>query len=152
MAGWETHCWVIPPNLHKTGHTQHTPQARIIGMVHQVEEILRRRQQQDGSGFVFRNRRGLSWTSNSLGRRFRSLREQAGIKVKDGENLVLYSNRHTRLTELAWEMPLLTLVKIGGWTTPAMASRYVHPADQAVIERLRETQARLDSRREEEVK
>lgn len=146
MVGWETHCWVIPPTMHKTGHTQHTPQARIIGMVPQVEEILRRRQQQGGTGFVFTNQRRLAWTSNSLGRRFRKLREDAGIGLKDGENLVLYSNRHTRLTELAWEMPLLTLVKVGGWTTPAMASRYVHPADQAVIERLRETQTRLDAR------
>ena len=148
MVAWELHCWVIPPYMHKTGNTQKTPQDRIIGMVPEVEEILRRRQQGGTGEFVFTNTRKLPWTSNSLGRRFRTLRVKAGIVMKDGENVVLYSNRHTRLTELAWEMPLLALVKVGGWTTPAMASRYVHPADQAVIERLRETQARIDARKE----
>ncbi len=61
-----------------------------------------------------------------------------------GEELVLYNSRHTRLTELAPELPAGLLQDVAGHTTFQMTRRYLHTAKQTLVEKLREAQARLD--------
>ena len=68
--------------------------------------------------------------------RMRRVRDRAGIKPDDnGENLVMYTNRHTLLTQAARNGangPQLQL--LGGWTSLQMADRYVHLAETDTYE------------------
>lgn len=118
MVKWEAHCCEIPPELHKTGLTQKECQPRTIPMVPQVEAILRRRQKEAKGSHVFPKQNGQPWDAAGLSQKFMRLRERAGIEVKGGEELVLYSNRHTRLTELASELTNGLLQGVAGHTTP----------------------------------
>jgi integrase len=104
MVAFETHCWVIPPSQHKTGNTQKERKPRIIPMIPLVSELLTRLRGDKTEGYVFTTQDGRPWNGAGLSLKFRRLRERAGIDFKDGEHLVLYSTRHTRLTELAPEL------------------------------------------------
>jgi integrase len=144
MVKWAAHCWEIPPDLHKTGDTQTERKPRIVPMVSQVEDILRRRQTESKSSHVFPKHDGQPWTPAGLSQKFMRLRKKAGIVVKGGEGLVLYSSRHTRLTELATELPASLLQDVAGHTTFQMTRRYLHTADQTLVEKVQAAQDRLD--------
>lgn len=144
MVSWDTHCWVIPAAKHKTGSTRKERKPRIVPMVAQVEEVLRRRSTAKSGDHVFTTHDGRPWTAAGLSQKFKRLRERAGIEAKDGEHLVLYSARHTRLTELAPELAAPVLQEVAGHTTFQMTQRYLHMANKTVIEKLREAQQRLD--------
>ncbi len=144
MVNWDTHCWVIPPGKHKTGNTQKVRKPRIVAMVPRVVEILRERKARVSGQHVFTTQHGRPWTAAGLSQKFKRLRERAGIEIKDDEHLVLYSARHTRLTELAPELAAPVLQEVAGHTTFQMTRRYLHMANLTVVEKLREAQERLD--------
>ena len=70
------------------------------------------------------------------------IRRRAGIQVKAGEQLVMYSNRHTYATEAVGKISDTELAELLGHTDLSMLSRYVH----LNVNRLREAQHRLHSR------
>ncbi len=131
MIDWDKHLWIIP--RHKTSRTMKKPRPRIIAMPPVVERMLRYRLRRFGAKErVFTNRRGRPWKKDALVLRMRRVRERGGIPMdENGENLVLYTNRHTLLTEAARHGvtgPQLQL--LGGWTSIQMADRYVHLAEE----------------------
>ncbi|MFO0926135.1 MAG: tyrosine-type recombinase/integrase [Gemmataceae bacterium] len=137
MVRWDTHCWVI--HRHKTESTAKQPKPRIIPMPPAVEKLLRQREAaakkahpEIGSVLVFPPPDMEGWKKDTMARRFRRLRERAGIEVKDGENLVLYSSRHTRLTELAPGVSGAVLQEVAGHTNFTTTQRYLHLANQQV--------------------
>lgn len=130
MVDWAKHVWVIP--RHKTSRTMKKPKPRIIPMPPVIEKLLRHRLQRFGrTERVFTNRRGRPWKKDALVLRMRRVRKRAGIKPdENGESITLYSNRHTLLTQAARNGvtgPQLQL--LGGWTSLAMAEKYVHLAE-----------------------
>lgn len=136
MVDWERRRWVI--RIHKGTRTARNPKPRIIGMNDAVEEMLRRRLEKYGdSGYVFLNEDGLPWTKDALGLRMRRLRKRAGIRPDaNGEEFVLYTNRHTFLTHAAAD-PNITesiLADIGGHTDVATTQKYIHLASQIVAD------------------
>lgn len=137
MVDWDKHRWVITE--HKTSKTVREPKPRIIGMNEVVEEVLRRRFDKYGqTERVFLNEDSKPWTRNALVLRMRRLRQRAGVLVDErGEELVLYTNRHTFLTQGAMnpDIPFSVLVEIAGHTDGRTTRRYTHIADQAVAEK-----------------
>lgn len=145
MVHFDKHCWLIPASKHKTGHTQREKnKSRIVGMIPLVEDILKKRQTASSSPFVFPKPDGKAWDAAGLSLKFRRLRERAGIVEKDGEQLVLYSKRHTRLTELAPTLAAPVLQEVGGHTTFQTTKRYIHIASDVMVNELRAAPVRLD--------
>ncbi len=54
------------------------------------------------------------------------LRTRAGIETKSGEDLVLYSNRHTYGTNAAGKVSDMELAELMGHTDTRTTRRYVH--------------------------
>ena len=132
MVKWDTHCWVIPPSQHKTGKTARQPKPRVIPMPPLVERMLRYRQARSGGNeYVFPDQNGNQWTKDAISLRFSRLRERARIGEKEGEKLVLYSNRHTRLTELASDVAAAVLQAVAGHTN-FTTTQHWHLANQQV--------------------
>lgn len=136
MIDWDAHCWVF--TKHKTATTQRQKKPRFVTMIEAVEALLRQRRERLGNppkiAHVFTNEDGRPWDADDLSQWFRRLRERAGIAAKDGENIVLYSHRHTRLTELAGSMNPHLLQKLAGHTTFTTTLRYLHVPGQEVRE------------------
>jgi len=135
MIDWERHVWVIPK--HKTTRTMKKPMPRIIPMPPVIEQMLRYRLQRFGkTDRVFTNSDLHPWKRDGFALRMRRVRDRAGIKAdENGENLVMYTNRHTLLTQAARNGangPQLQL--LGGWTSLQMADRYVHLAETDTYE------------------
>lgn|SRR6185437_14004364 len=136
MVEFERHRWVIWK--HKTSKTTREPKPRIIGMNDEVEEVLRERLKKSTPGErVFLNEDGKPWTRNALGLRMRRLRKRAGIRPNEnGEEFVLYTNRHTFLSCAAMD-PTITeavLAEVGGHTDIRTTRRYIHLANQTVAD------------------
>jgi integrase len=140
---WEEDLIVIPASEQKTGTTAKEPEDRMIPILDQAKTILLTRRDSHGQhDRVFPNILGKEWTDQLFSRRFARLRERAGLDVPDhnGEMLVPYSLRHTRLTEAGtkegWEF--YTLMKLAGHTTSQMTKRYVHPGKEDLKRAARE--------------
>lgn len=136
MVDWEARLWKL--TRHKGSRTQSNPKPRIIGMNDEVEAVLRRRLEQHGqTGYVFLNEYGRPWRKNALALRMRRLRAKAGIhRNEQGEQFVLYTNRHTFLTKAGADPTISqsTLMEIAGHTDPRTTSRYVHAARKVVAD------------------
>jgi integrase len=147
MVDWEGRAWVL--HDHKGRRTSRNPKPRVIGMCDEVERVLRRRlQESGGEGHVFRNADGRPWTKDALGLRMRRLRKRAGIRPDArGEQFVLYTYRHTFLTEAGADPGVseLALKDLGGHTDLRTTARYVHLSRQQVAEAGRRVAARLSS-------
>jgi site-specific recombinase XerD len=80
---------------------------------------------------------------NTFSQRFRRLFlrcvEQGLIeKEKGGERLVLYSSRHTRITELVVQgLPMKVITDETGHKIPTTTQRYTHLADEFITETVR---------------
>jgi hypothetical protein len=80
-----------------------------------------------GKGHVFLNEDGRPWTKDTIALRFRRLRERVGIDPDSrGENLVLYSNRHSYLTAAASVVSATMLGILADHTDPRTTRRYLH--------------------------
>jgi integrase len=133
MVDWNVKMWVL--TKHKTSRTARNPKPRVIGMPDAVEEVRRWLREFGPTGHVFRNSEGRPWTKNALGLRMRRLRKRAGIKPDEqGEEFVLYTNRHTFLTAAGADPGIsdATLMEVAGHTDPRTTQRYIHAARVAV--------------------
>lgn len=68
---------------------------------------------------------GRKTSADGLSRAFTSACKEIGL-----EGTVFHSTRHEAASRMAPHYPLLTLMKIFGWKTPAMAARYYHASDE----------------------
>jgi integrase len=147
MVKWDSDCWVL--QQHKTKGTRKDKKPRIVPMVEEVESLLKGRWERLGKpgtdSHVFFNEDGRPWDSDDLSQWFRRLREWAGVTEKDGENVVLYSARHTRLTDLAPHLNPHLLQQVAGHTTFVMTQRYLHVAQEEVLDALREAEKKRQS-------
>jgi integrase len=71
----------------------------------------------------------------------RRLRERAGLGPRAGENIVLYTTRHTFGTATVGKVSDIELAELMGHTDAATTRRYVH----LNLERLREIRKRAQS-------
>jgi integrase len=126
MVDWQRRLWVI--QLHKTARTTRVHKPRIIAFPPPVEEMLQRRQEAAGTaGYVFVTPAGRPWSLRNLERTYAKARQNAGLDVSSGEQLVPYTSRHTLLTEAVRAgVTGPQLQALGGWTSLAMAKNYVH--------------------------
>jgi integrase len=141
---WHEDLIIIPAAEQKTGTTAKTPQDRIIPILEEGKAILAARKKGHGhEPRVFHNIMGKEWTDQLLSSRFARLRKRAGLDEPDanGEYLVPYSLRHTRLTEAGvqegWAYP--TLQRMAGHTPGStITSRYVHPEKEDLLRAARD--------------
>jgi integrase len=135
QVDWDNHRWVI--HRHKTSRTTRLPVPKIIPMCSVVENLMRWLQKRSGDQpYVFLNSLGRPWTRCAFVQRMDSLRRRAGIAPdENGENLVLYHDRHTFLTAAASNAgisgPLLQ--QLAGHTDPRMTQKYAHLADREIV-------------------
>jgi integrase len=136
MVDWEGGMWVLTE--HKGRRTSRRPKPRVIGMNDEVRQVLlRRRARFGGAGHVFLNADGRPWTKDALGLRMRRLRDRAGIRPDEqGEQFVLYTNRHTFLTRAGADPTISqsALAELAGHSSTTTTERYVHAARLAVAE------------------
>jgi len=98
---WQNHLLVIPkPKKHRTAKIK---KPWLIPIVPQVEAVLRARLRvRTDSPYVFLNEDGQPWTKDALCLRMRRLRDRVGLRPDaNGESIVLYSTRHSFLTQAA---------------------------------------------------
>lgn len=130
--------WILPD--HKTITRQRHPKPRIIPLPLPVAKLCAwlDRQPHKPTDHVFLNARGGPYTKDCLCRKMRRVCDRAGITVKAGERLVLYSNRHTFATESSGRITDMELAELLGHTDTRTTRRYVH----FNIPRLRDIQRR----------
>lgn len=134
----ESKLWIIPD--HKTVTRQANPQPRIIPLPDEITEMcrtlaLRPHKPQD---HVFLNKFGNPYTKDCFVRKMARLRKRAGIEAKAGEQVVLYSNRHTYGTEKSARVSAIELAELMGHTDVRTTQGYTH----FNTERLHEIQRR----------
>lgn len=133
MVKWEHSVLVI--QKHKTQRTTKNPKPRIIPMTEPVYKLLRYRQRVAGDQpFCFLNSEGQPWTKDAVVQRMDSNRLRAGIgKDGNGENLVLYSNRHSFGTDGGDRLNEFQIMQVMGHTSTRTTARYVHPAYASMV-------------------
>ena len=72
------------------------------------------------------NLRNRPYTKDCLVTKMDSVRERAGIEVKGGEQIVLYSQRHSFGSESVGKVSDIELAELMGHTEPRMTQRYIH--------------------------
>ena len=115
--------WIFPD--HKTITRQQNPMPRIIPLpapIHKMCKSLRDSTPNE-SGHVFLNSRGTPYTKDAFCTKMRRLRKRAGIVVKAGEELVLYSARHTFATQAAGKVTDIELAELLGQTDTRTTSQ-----------------------------
>jgi len=131
MIHWKSELLVI--HRTKKSRTAKVREPWRIPLVPKVLTMLRKRQAaQAASSCVFLNEDGNPWTKDALALRMRRLRKRAGIRADSrGEQVVLYTNRHTYLTNAAPEISAPMLGAIADHSDPRTTRRYLHhsPAD-----------------------
>ena len=134
----ESKLWIIPE--HKTVTRQTNPQPRIIPLPDTIVEMCQRLSTlpHKPSSRVFLNKFGRPYSKDSFVRKMARLRKRAGIEAKAGEQVVLYSNRHTYGTEKSARVSSIELAELMGHTDVRTTQRYTH----FNTERLHEMQRR----------
>jgi integrase len=127
-----------------------TRRRRVITLLPEVEAVLEARRQSailergEAQGLVFSTIDREAWEPVSFSQRFRRLRTRAVaagdlVEAKKGEKLVLYSTRHTRITEMFVEGNEQHVVMAeSGHLVPTTTERYKHLADEYVTSRVRQ--------------
>ncbi len=118
--------WIIPE--HKTIDRMKQPRPRIIPLPRTLYMMCRwlARRPHDADDHVFLNGLGTPYTMDCVVRKMARLRERAGIKAKGGEQIVLYSNRHTFGTESSGKISDIELAELMGHTDVRTTQRYTH--------------------------
>jgi integrase len=118
--------WIIPQ--HKTVDRMKQPRPRIIPLPRTLRMMCRwlARRSHDANDHVFLNQLGIPYTMDCVVRKMARLRERAGIKAKGGEQIVLYSNRHTFGTESSGKISDIELAELMGHTDVRTTQRYTH--------------------------
>jgi len=131
--------WILPK--HKTITTQRHPRPRFIPLPPVVWALCRwlDRRGRSASGHVFVNMHGAPYSKDTLVRLMDRLRKRSGMTAVAGEQIVLYSHRHTFGTESVGKVSDIELAELMGHTTTQTTKRYVH----LNASRLREIQRRL---------
>lgn len=113
---------------HKTASRQANPRPRVIPLIGVALRLFRWLAQRPhlGSDHVFLNSRGRLWTETALSSRLRRLQQAAGIEIKSGEQICLYSCRHTFATAAVGNVTDMELAELLGQTQARTARRYVH--------------------------
>jgi integrase len=129
---------IIPE--HKTLTRQKHPRPRIIPLPAPILNLLRwlARAPHESQDHVFLNTDGNPWTRTALHSQMRRLRLRVGLTPKAGENIVLYSARHTFGTNTVGKVSDIELAELMGHTDTATTRKYIH----LNLERLREIQKR----------
>jgi integrase/recombinase XerD len=130
--------WIIPE--HKTITRMKKPRPRIIPLPRTALMMCRwlARKPHAPEDHVFLNARGKPYTKDCLVEKMSRLRERAGITMKGGERLVLYSARHTFGTETVGKIGDIELAELMGHSDLQMTRHYTH----LNAERLRDIQRR----------
>jgi integrase len=141
MVDLDNGLWIIPK--HKTITMQKEPAPRVIPLPEALWELCHElaRTPHKQSDHVFVNLHGQPYKKSCLVLKMARLRKRAGIERKRGENLVLYSHRHTYATVAIGNVADAELAELLGHTTTRTLRRYVH--FDAV--RLREIQRRAQA-------
>jgi len=126
MVDLQNRLWIF--NKHKTITTQRQPRPRIIPLPEPVWAMCRwmARQSKKPTGHVYLNARGLPYTKDRFVQTMARVRKRAGITTVNGEQIVLYSARHTFGTERAGKVSDMELAELMGHTTTETTRRYVH--------------------------
>lgn len=134
----ETWLWIFPD--HKTVTQQRQPRPRIVALPEPILNLCHwlARKPHAPSDHVFLNKHGRAYTKDCLVRKMDRIRKRAGITSKGGEQIVLYSNRHTFGTQAAGKITDIELAELMGHTTTHTTKRYVH----LNADRLRDIQRR----------
>lgn len=134
--------WIIPE--HKTVTTQRHPRPRVIPLPKPIWRLCQRlaKSPHKSRDTVFVNARGTPYSKDGFCRKMARLRKRAGIEAKGGEQLVLYSARHTFATLSAGRVTDLELAELMGHTDTRTTHRYVHLNS----DRLRQIQVRAAAR------
>jgi len=134
MVDWQNHRLVVP--RHKSTRTQKVRKPRLIPIPAFVENLLRWLQKRHGlQPFCFLNSKAKPWTRNAVIQRMESLRRRARIAPdENGEQLVLYSNRHTYITMAASSEGISgpMLQQLAGHTDPRTTEKYAHLANREI--------------------
>ena len=130
----EEQIWKMP--VHKTIDQQTVPRPRIVPLHPLVHQLCRRlhNKAKPNQTHVFLNGHGKPYTKDCLCRAMANLRERAGIQIKSGEQLVLYSNRHTFATHAVGKVSDLELAELLGQTDVRTTQRYTHISPQRLKE------------------
>jgi integrase len=125
---------------HKTLTRQKEPRPRVIPLPEPILKLVRwlSRSPHTGQDHVFLNSQGRPWTETALNSQMRRLRVRVGLQPRAGENIVLYSNRHSFATDALGKVSDIELAELMGHTTTTTTRRYVHLS----LERLRDIRKR----------
>lgn len=139
--GEEASGFLILPE-HKTITRQKRPRPRIIPLPAPIRQMLQflAREPHGPDTHVFLNTDGNPWTRTALHSQMRRLRDRVGLVQKGGENVVLYSNRHSFATSHVGRITDIELADLLGHADIAMTRKYTHVS----LERLREIRRRAD--------
>ena len=118
--------WIIPE--HKTIGRMKQPRPRIIPLPRAVLMACRwlARKPHRPEDHVYLNKLGIPYTMDCVVRKMDRLRKRAGIEPKGGEQIVLYSNRHTFGTDSSGRVSDLELAELMGHTDVRTTQRYTH--------------------------
>ncbi|MFV2068267.1 MAG: tyrosine-type recombinase/integrase [Pirellulales bacterium] len=113
---------------HKTVTRQRRPQPRIIPLPTPILRLCERlaEEGQQPTDHVFLNACGTPYTKDTLCRKMARVRKRAKIRIKAGEQLVLYCNRHTFGTQASGRVSDMELAELMGHTDVRTTHRYVH--------------------------
>ena len=126
MVDLQSGMWILPK--HKTVTMQQDPMPRVIPLPAVVLRLCQwlARTPHLPDDHVFLNFAGTPYTKNCSVRKMARIRKRAGIEPKNGENLILYSNRHAYATDAVGQVTDTELAELMGHTTTRTLRRYVH--------------------------
>jgi len=145
MVDLDSGLWIIP--VHKSTETAEEPRPRVIPLDSMILAICQRLSAAPHTpdDFVFLNTEGRPWTKGALVQQMDGVRHRAGIEIKAGERVVLYSNRHTFGTESVGKISDIELAELMGHSTTRTTKKYVHMN----TDRLKDIRRRLGSQEKE---
>lgn len=126
MVDFEQRLWIIPE--HKTVKRLKGRRPRTIALPDCILKMcVWLKERSDGvETHVFLNSWGRPYTKDRLVKCMDRVRKRAGIQLKAGEQIVLYSQRHTYITDAYGKIGDIALAELAGHTDVQMTRRYTH--------------------------